>query len=87
MATLCTDTKSRVRVRCDVGSWMQQPTATQHVDNRYSVVFVGTSTAPDSRRFIDGGLGRQLSMGPFYVTQSIPAHQLADPTQPNLIKI
>jgi len=24
-----------------------------------------------------------LSMGPFYVTQSNPAHRLADPTQPN----
>jgi len=25
----------------------------------------------------------QLSMDPFYVTQSNPAHRLADPTQPN----
>ena len=25
----------------------------------------------------------ELSMGPFYVTQSNPAHRLADPTQPN----
>jgi len=29
----------------------------------------------------------ELSMGPFYVTQSNPAHRLVDPTQPNPIKI
>jgi len=37
--------------------------------------------------FLNHASTTELSMGPFYVTQSYPAHGLADPTQPNPIEI
>jgi len=37
--------------------------------------------------FRDKDILSELSMGPFYVTQSNPAHRPTDPTQPNPIEI
>jgi len=34
-----------------------QPAATQHIENRESVMCVGSSIAPDAKQFINGGLG------------------------------
>jgi len=52
------ETQSRVSVRSR-RRFMDavQPAATQHDENRNSLVCVGSSAAPDSRRLDDGGLG------------------------------
>jgi len=70
-STLCTVTNSRVCVRLrrqlvDAA----QSAATQHVENRDSVVRVSSSTAPDARWHVDDGLTycstRQICQGSRY---------------------